>query len=117
MRGAAMNSARRPRRSPLALALALVLCAPPATTRAQVAAPAAPPAALAPPVAPPVAPSLALAAPPRLVVIVVVDQCRADYLQRFARVMAPDGIARLLAMGACWPNAAHTHTVTTTGPG
>jgi hypothetical protein len=65
-----------------------------------------------------VAPTPPAAAPPRLLVLVSVDQCRADYLERLLPALPPDGgLRRLLDGGASWPRAAHTHTVTSTGPG
>ncbi|HZL99956.1 MAG TPA: alkaline phosphatase family protein, partial [Planctomycetota bacterium] len=53
--------------------------------------------------------------PPRLVVLVVLDQCRADYL---ARPELAGGTLDTLVHGGAWfPDAAHTHTVTFTAPG
>ncbi|HTE05023.1 MAG TPA: alkaline phosphatase family protein, partial [Planctomycetota bacterium] len=54
---------------------------------------------------------------PRLLVLVVIDQCRAEYLQRFLPLLPEGGFRRLLAEGAVFPAAAHTHTVTSTAPG
>jgi predicted AlkP superfamily pyrophosphatase or phosphodiesterase len=55
---------------------------------------------------------------PRLLVIVSVDQCRTEYLERFAPALPEDGgFRRLLAGGANFERSAHTHTVTSTGPG
>jgi len=89
----------------------------------QTARPAASPvpAALAP--SPPSARSApdataATAAPadtPRLVVIVVIDQCRADYLAR--PELQGGALAALVRDGAWFPDAAHTHTATFTAPG
>jgi hypothetical protein len=88
----------------LTLALALAACTS-----------APPPAAPAPPAALPTAtPSEAV---PRLLVIVTIDQCRADYLDRFLPLLPEGGLRRLLAEGAVFPDAAHTHTVTSTAPG
>jgi predicted AlkP superfamily pyrophosphatase or phosphodiesterase len=57
-------------------------------------------------------------APPRLLVLVAVDQCRAEYLDRFLPALPEGGgFRRLLAGGAVYERAAHTHTVTSTGPG
>jgi len=54
--------------------------------------------------------------PPRLVVLVIVDQMRADFLTRFAeRYQA--GLARLLADGMIYENAHHAHALTWTGAG
>ena len=55
-------------------------------------------------------------APPRLVVVVVVDQMRADYLDRFGTVFT-GGLARLMRDGAVWTNVHHDHGITTTSPG
>jgi len=80
---------------------------------------------------PPVAPILVLAgglagcgapaAPrpagvPTLVVLVTVDQLRADYLDRFGPQFR-GGLARLLAGGAWFPNAYLDHANTETAPG
>jgi predicted AlkP superfamily pyrophosphatase or phosphodiesterase len=71
-----------------------------------------PPAVTAPP-GPEVAP------PPRvkLAVVVVVDQLRADYLDRWKALFGPDGFARLLADGAWFENCHYPYATTTTGPG
>jgi predicted AlkP superfamily pyrophosphatase or phosphodiesterase len=56
--------------------------------------------------------------PPRLVVIVVVDQMRGDYLQRFAPIFAADGgFERFRAAGRLYTRAFHEHAVTATAPG
>jgi hypothetical protein len=63
-------------------------------------------------------PQAAAPAPePRLLVIVTVDQCRADYIPRFLPLLPEGGFRRLLAEGAVFTEAAHTHTVTSTAPG
>jgi arylsulfatase A-like enzyme len=54
--------------------------------------------------------------PPRLAVIVVVDQMRADYLDRF-RDRFSSGFVRLLAGGAVFTDAHHDHAGTTTAAG
>ena len=57
---------------------------------------------------------------PRLVVLVGVDQLRADYLERFgARLTAAGrrGFLRLAREGASWVDARHRHAPTITGPG
>lgn len=82
------------------LALGLAGCGPP---------PPAPPAA-----APAASPGDA--ARPPLVVLVVVDQMRADYLERFGPAFR-GGFARLLAEGAVFTAASHAHGVTHTAPG
>jgi predicted AlkP superfamily pyrophosphatase or phosphodiesterase len=56
---------------------------------------------------------------PRLTVVVVVDQLRADYLRRFDRLFDHErgGFARLLAAGSCFADARHEHFPLFTGPG
>jgi hypothetical protein len=54
---------------------------------------------------------------PRLVVLVCVDQLRAEYLQRFEPLFGEGGFRRLLDKGAVFPDAAHDHTITNTAPG
>lgn len=53
---------------------------------------------------------------PKLVLFLVVDQMRADYLERF-RPLWRHGLARLLAEGVVFTEARHDHAVTTTAPG
>ncbi len=53
---------------------------------------------------------------PALVVLITVDQFRADYLDRF-RPQLTGGFARLLANGAVFTNAHHDHAITETAPG
>ena len=53
---------------------------------------------------------------PRLVVIITVDQLRADYLERF-RSQFTGGFARLLRQGAVFTDAYQDHAVTETAPG
>ena len=83
----------------------------------------APPATAAPPApapAPAGAPARAPDAKPRLVVLVSVDQLRADYLDRFGARLArygTRGFRRLLAEGASWADARYRHGGTFTGPG
>lgn len=60
-------------------------------------------------------PAAASADTPRLVVIVVIDQCRADYLAR--PELQGGALAALVRGGALFPDAAHTHTATFTAPG
>lgn len=56
------------------------------------------------------------AAPPALAVVLVVDQMRADYMDRFAgRYEA--GLARLAARGVVFTEAHQDHALTLTGPG
>jgi predicted AlkP superfamily pyrophosphatase or phosphodiesterase len=53
---------------------------------------------------------------PRLVVVVVVDQMRYDYLERFAAQWR-GGFARMLAEGRSFTAAYHEHALTETAPG
>jgi predicted AlkP superfamily pyrophosphatase or phosphodiesterase len=53
---------------------------------------------------------------PSLVVLVTIDQFRADYLDRFGPQMT-GGIARLMRGGARFTNAHHDHGITETAPG
>ncbi|MFQ5674364.1 MAG: alkaline phosphatase family protein [bacterium] len=53
---------------------------------------------------------------PRLIVVVVVDQMRADHLTRFASLFKY-GFKRLLERGTVFENAYHDHARTETGPG
>src|SRR5690242_7011576 len=69
------------------------------------------------------APSLALArerggpARPRLVVLIVIDQFRQDFLTRFAPYFGPDGFNGLKRRGASFTGAHYRHAMTLTGPG
>lgn len=54
--------------------------------------------------------------PPRLVLVVAVDQLRADYLERF-RPLFSGGFRRLLERGAVFTNARFRHACTETAPG
>ncbi|MEQ1692715.1 MAG: alkaline phosphatase family protein, partial [Gemmatimonas sp.] len=63
----------------------------------------------------PVVPTSA-ATRPALIVLVVIDQFRADYLQRFGPQMN-GGIARLMRGGAWFTDAHHDHAITETAPG
>jgi len=56
------------------------------------------------------------AAKNRLLVVVVVDQCRSDYLPRFRKDLK-GGLARLLDQGVNFTQAFHKHAVTATGVG
>ena len=53
---------------------------------------------------------------PSLVVLITIDQFRADYLDRFGPQMR-GGIARLMRGGATFTNAHHDHAITETAPG
>jgi predicted AlkP superfamily pyrophosphatase or phosphodiesterase len=62
--------------------------------------------------------SLGVWAQPKLVVQVVVDQMRAEYLQRFEHQFAPDGGFRtLLDSGVQYSNTHYNYIPTYTGPG
>ena len=58
----------------------------------------------------------AAARKPSLVVLVTIDQFRADYIDRFGAQFT-GGIARLLRGGAVFTNAHHDHAITETAPG
>lgn len=53
---------------------------------------------------------------PRLTIVIIVDQLRADYLQRYAGYFS-SGLARLQRGGAVFLNARHQHACTETAPG
>jgi predicted AlkP superfamily pyrophosphatase or phosphodiesterase len=53
---------------------------------------------------------------PKLVVLITIDQFRADYLERFGSQM-DGGIARLMRGGAMFTDAHHDHAITETAPG
>jgi hypothetical protein len=57
------------------------------------------------------------APPPRLVVVIAVDQLRADYLDRFRSWFGPGGFNLLLMRGAVYPRARYQHVTTETCPG
>ena len=54
---------------------------------------------------------------PRLVLLIVVDQFRYDYLERFHDLFVPNGIKRLMTDGASWTQANYDHMPTYTAPG
>ena len=61
--------------------------------------------------------AVALAAErPALVVVISVDQMRADYLDRFRPWFGDDGFNRFLKTGASFPNAAYRNAATYTAP-
>lgn len=62
-------------------------------------------------------PSLPAASGPRLVVLVVFDQMRADYLVRWQRYFTPEGFGRLLRQGAWFQNCHYPYAATLTAPG
>jgi predicted AlkP superfamily pyrophosphatase or phosphodiesterase len=53
----------------------------------------------------------------RLVLLIVVDQFRYDYLERFGDLFVRNGIGRLLREGASWADANYDHSPTKTAPG
>lgn len=59
----------------------------------------------------------AAAEPPRLAVVISIDQCRADYLERFRPWFVEGGFNRVLAGGAVFTEARHRHAMTATAPG
>src|SRR6266568_802631 len=59
----------------------------------------------------------AFAAPPRLVVVVSIDQFPSYYLTRFDNVLGNDGFKRLEREGTWFVNAAYPYATTFTGPG
>ena len=76
-----------------------------ATGLTRAAPPSAPPAVKAPP--PPV----------RLVVLVMFDQLRGDYLDKWKPLFGPDGFARLQREGVWYADAHLPYACTSTGPG
>lgn len=63
------------------------------------------------------APGFGAPLPPRLVVVISIDQFRADYLQRFRRHFGADGFNLLLEKGADFTDCHQRHSVTKTAPG
>ncbi|HST51164.1 MAG TPA: alkaline phosphatase family protein [Pyrinomonadaceae bacterium] len=61
--------------------------------------------------------SPALQQRPRLVLLIVVDQFRYDYLERFGDLFAANGLRRLQRDGASWMDANYDHVPTETAPG
>lgn len=59
----------------------------------------------------------ARAEPPRLAVVITVDQMRADYLDRFRPYFDAGGFQRWLEAGAVYPDCHYRHAVTKTAPG
>jgi len=57
------------------------------------------------------------AEPPRLVVVISVDQLRFDYVDRFSPWLTERGFKRFRREGAVFPNARYRYSVTFTGPG
>ena len=54
---------------------------------------------------------------PRLVLVIVADQFRYDYLTRFGPLFGKGGFVRLLSQGASWSNANFDYVPTKTAPG
>src|SRR5207248_9697272 len=54
---------------------------------------------------------------PRLVLLIVVDQFRYDYLTRFGDLFGACGLGRLTRGGADWTHANFDHVPTFTAPG
>ena len=54
---------------------------------------------------------------PRLVLLIVVDQFRYDYLERFGDLFVANGLQRLMRDGASWTDANYDHMPTYTAPG
>ena len=54
---------------------------------------------------------------PRLVLLIVVDQFRYDYLERFGDLFVPNGLRRLVRDGASWTQSNYDHMPTYTAPG
>lgn len=57
------------------------------------------------------------AAPPRLVVVISLDQFPYEYLVRFDAQIGSGGFRRLMEQGASFSNACYGHAVNLTGPG
>lgn len=67
-----------------------------------------------------IAPLAALAAaaePPKLAIVITIDQFRGDYMARFGPYMGDDGLKKLVAGGTHFENAKHRHAITQTAPG
>ncbi|HSE16217.1 MAG TPA: alkaline phosphatase family protein [Pyrinomonadaceae bacterium] len=54
---------------------------------------------------------------PKLVLLIVVDQFRYDYLERFGDLFGPNGFKRLMRDGASWTQSNYDHMPTYTAPG
>lgn len=54
---------------------------------------------------------------PRLVLLIVVDQFRYDYLERYGDLFVQGGLKRLMNKGASWTQANYDHMPTYTAPG
>src|SRR6476620_4238875 len=54
---------------------------------------------------------------PKLVVLVVFDQMRGDYIAKWKPLFGPDGFVRLQTEGAWFVNFHYPYAITATGPG
>src|SRR5207302_5071291 len=54
---------------------------------------------------------------PKLVVIIVVDQFRGDYLERYRDQLSPNGFRMLMDRGANFTDCYYDYAVTMTAPG
>src|SRR5262245_55790965 len=54
---------------------------------------------------------------PRLVVVIVIDQFRFDFLEKFNGLFGSDGFRRLIDHGAFFANANYNYVPTYTAPG
>ena len=54
---------------------------------------------------------------PKLVLVIIVDQMRADYLDRFYDLFCENGFRRLMKYGARFTNCNYDYTPTNTAPG
>ncbi|HLX11799.1 MAG TPA: alkaline phosphatase family protein, partial [Bacteroidota bacterium] len=61
--------------------------------------------------------AIPVSAKPKLVVVIVIDQMRADYLTRFQDLYGEGGFKRLMNDGAYFTNCKYTYSETQTGPG
>lgn len=57
------------------------------------------------------------AEPPRLAVVISIDQFRGDYLAKYGPYFGEGGFKRLLAGGTHFANSRHRHSITQTAPG
>ncbi len=55
--------------------------------------------------------------PPKLAVVITIDQFRGDYFARFGPHFGEGGLKRLLAGGTHFENTRHRHSITQTAPG
>jgi arylsulfatase A-like enzyme len=57
------------------------------------------------------------AEPPKLAVVITIDQFRGDYFTRFGPYFGDNGFKRLLAGGTNFEHSRHRHSITQTAPG